>query len=103
TDANLILGRINGRRFLNGNMSLDVAASEAAMADKVGGPLGLGVKEAALGVVRIADAAMSLAVRAVSVNKGVDPRDTTMIAFGGGGPLHACAIAREIFIPQVLI
>ena len=52
------------------------------------------------GIVQIADAAMSLAVRAVSVNKGVDPRDTAMIAFGGAGPLHAVAIAREIFIPQ---
>jgi len=103
TDANLILGRINAKRFLNGNMSLNVGLSEKAMADKVGGPLGLGVREAALGVINIADASMSLAVRAVSVNKGVDPRDTTMIAFGGGGPLHACAIAREIFIPQVLI
>ena len=59
--------------------------------------------EAALGIVQIADAAMSLAVRAVSVNKGVDPRDTAMIAFGGAGPLHAVAIAREIFIPRVIV
>ena len=61
------------------------------------------MKEAALGIAQIADAAMSLSVRAVSVNKGVDPRDTTMIAFGGAGPLHALAIAREIFIPRVVI
>ena len=59
--------------------------------------------EAALGIVQIADAAMSLAVRAVSVKKGVDPRDTAMIAFGGAGPLHAVAIAREIFIPKVIV
>src|SRR6202000_722161 len=63
----------------------------------------LGVYEAALGVATIADAAMSLAVRAVSVNKGVDPRDTAMIAFGGGGPLHGSSVAREIFIPTVII
>ena len=55
--------------------------------------------EAALGIVRIADSAMSLAVRAVSINRGIDPRETTMIAFGGAGPLHAVAIAREISIP----
>ena len=74
-----------------------------AIEARLGAPLGLSVAEAALGVVTIADAAMSLAVRAVSVNKGVDPRDTAMIAFGGAGPLHAVAIAREIFVPKVVI
>jgi N-methylhydantoinase A len=103
TDANLALGRINPRRFLNGGMPLDAAAAEDAIKRKIADPLGLSVREAALGVIRIADAAMSLSVRAVSVNKGVDPRDAAMIAFGGGGPLHAASIAREIFIPQVVI
>jgi N-methylhydantoinase A len=103
TDANLVLGRINPQRFLNGGMKLDVTAAEGAIAATLGGPLGLSVKEGALGIVRIADAAMSLAVRAVSVNKGVDPRDTAMVAFGGAGPLHAVSIAREIFIPTVII
>jgi N-methylhydantoinase A len=103
TDANLVLGRINPKRFLNGNMTLDAAASSRAIKEKIADPLGLSVADAALGIVRIADSAMSLAVRAVSVNKGVDPRDTAMIAFGGGGPLHACAIAREIFVPTVIV
>jgi N-methylhydantoinase A len=103
TDANLVLGRINAERFLNGAMKLDRAAAERALQMKVAGPLRLGVAEAALGIVQIADAAMSLAVRAVSVKKGVDPRDTAMIAFGGAGPLHAAAIAREIFIPKVIV
>jgi N-methylhydantoinase A len=103
TDANLVLGRINAERFLNGAMKLDVKAAERAIEAKVAGPTRLGVKEAALGIVQIADAAMSLAVRAVSVKKGVDPRETAMIAFGGAGPLHAVAIAREIFIPRVII
>ncbi len=102
TDANLLLGRINPERFLNGEMRLNARLSEHAIVT-IGTPLRLNAGEAALGIVRIADAAMSLAVRAVSVNKGVDPRDTVMIAFGGGGPLHACAIAREIFIPRVVI
>jgi N-methylhydantoinase A len=103
TDADLVLGRINGHRFLGGNMHLDMAAAERAIDEKVGKPLGLSTKEAALGVATISDNNMSLSVRAVSVNKGVDPRDTAMIAFGGAGPLHAIAIAREIFIPQVII
>ena len=103
TDANLVLGRINAQRFLNGAMKLDVKASERAIESKVAGPTKLGVTEAALGIVQIADAAMSLAVRAVSVKKGVDPRETAMIAFGGAGPLHAVAIAKEIFIPRVII
>ena len=103
TDADLVLGRINADRFLNGAMRLDRAAAERAVEGKLAGPLGLSVPEAALGIVQIADAAMSLAVRAVSINKGVDPRSTAMIAFGGAGPLHAVAIAREIFIPKVIV
>lgn len=103
TDANLVLGRINAKRFLNGGMPLDIGAARLAIENRIARPLGLTVEEAALGIVRIADSAMSLSVRAVSVNKGVDPRDTAMIAFGGGGPLHAAAIAREIFIPTVIV
>lgn len=103
TDADLVLGRINGERFLNGAMRLDIAAASRALDENVGKPLGLSTMEAALGVATISDANMSLSVRAVSVNKGVDPRETAMIAFGGAGPLHAIAIAREIFIPKVVI
>jgi N-methylhydantoinase A len=103
TDADLILGRLNAARFLNGAMRLDRAAAERAVALRIGAPLRLSVPEAALGVVQIADAAMSLAVRAVSINKGVDPRQSAIIAFGGAGPLHAVAIAREIFIPKVVV
>jgi N-methylhydantoinase A len=103
TDADLLLGRINPKRFLNGGMPLDVEAARNAMQIKIAGPLGLNVAETARGIIKIADAAMSLAVRAVSVNKGVDPRDTALLAFGGAGPLHAVSIAREIFIPTVVV
>ena len=103
TDANLVLGRINPKRFLNGAMALDVGAAERAIKEKIADPLRLSVHDAALGIIRIADSAMSLAVRAVSVNRGVDPRDTALVAFGGGGPLHAGAIAREIFVPRVIV
>src|SRR5208282_3528757 len=68
-----------------------------------GQKLGLDTVAAARGVATIVDSAMSLAVCAVSVKRGVDPRDTTLIAFGGAGPLHAIAIAREISIPKVVI
>jgi N-methylhydantoinase A len=103
TDADLVLGRINPDRFLGGGMKLHVAAARQAVDEKVGKPLGLPAEEAALGITAIADSAMSLAVRAVSVNKGVDPRDTAMIAFGGAGPLHAVNVARQIFIPRVIV
>jgi N-methylhydantoinase A len=102
TDADLLLGRLNGNRFLGGGMKLDGAGAGAALA-KLGGRVGLDATVAALGIATIADGAMSLAVRAVSVNRGVDPRDTALIAFGGAGPLHAVAIAREISIPRVII
>ncbi len=102
TDADLVLGRLNGERFLGGGMRLDRAAADGALRG-VGARLGLATRAAALGVATIVDNAMSLAVRAVSVNRGIDPRDAVMIAFGGAGPLHAVAIAREIAIPQVVI
>jgi N-methylhydantoinase A len=103
TDADLMLGRLNAERFLGGNMRLHRAAAETALQATIGAPLGLATAAAAAGIAAIVDNAMSLAVRAVSVNRGIDPRDTTMIAFGGAGPLHAVAIAREIAIPKVII
>ena len=103
TDANLVLGRLNAGRFLDGGMALDGAAAARSIASHIGEPSGLSTPEAALGVIRIADSAMALAVRAVSVRKGVDPRDTVMIAFGGAGPVHAAALCKEINIPTLVI
>lgn len=103
TDADLILGRINAKRFLDGGMPLAIEAARNAVRNKLAQPLGLSIEDAALGIARIADTTMSLSVRAVSVNKGVDPRDCAMIAFGGAGPLHALSIAREISIPTVVV
>jgi N-methylhydantoinase A len=102
TDADLLLGRLNGDRFLGGQMKLDRALAESAVG-RIGQTLGLGAVATALGITTIADGAMSLMVRAVSVNRGIDPRETTLIAFGGAGPLHAIAVAREISIPRVVI
>jgi N-methylhydantoinase A len=102
TDADLMLGRLNDARFLGGHMRLDRARAEAAIG-AIGQKLGLDAMTAAFGIATIVDSAMSLAVRAVSVKRGIDPRQTTLIAFGGAGPLHAVSIAREISIPTVVI
>ena len=103
TDANLLLGRLNSQRFLGGGMGLDAQLAARSMQVDVCQPLGMTLSGAARGVVQIADAMMSLAVRAVSVERGIDPRDCTLIAFGGAGPLHAVAVAREINIPKVAV
>jgi N-methylhydantoinase A len=103
TDANLVLGRIAADRFLGGTMPLDLAAANRAIEEKLGLPLGLARDTAAAGVVRLADVKMALAVRSITTERGLDPRDYTLVAYGGGGPLHAVAIARELGIPRVII
>ena len=103
TDANLVLGRLDAHNFLGGRMALDLEGAREAIRKRVAEPLGLTIEEAALGIVRIADAKMSLAVREVSVQKGHDPRGFALIASGGAGPLHAVSIARELSLPKVVI
>ena len=84
-------------------MPLDLAAASARHREKLGLPLGLARDTAAAGVVRLADVKMALAVRSITTERGLDPRDYTLVAYGGGGPLHAVAIARELGIPRVII
>jgi N-methylhydantoinase A len=103
TDANLVLGRLSADRFLGGAMPLDAERAVAALRTRVAAPLGLDLAEAAAGVLRIADATMALAVRAVTVERGIDPRDCALVAYGGAGPLHAVAVARELSIPRVVV
>jgi N-methylhydantoinase A len=103
TDANVVLGRISSSRFLGGEMPLDVDAARRGIEGKVAKPLDMTIEEAALGIIRIAVAEMSLAVRAVSVERGFDPRDFALVAFGGAGPVHAGMIARELHIPRVIV
>jgi N-methylhydantoinase A len=103
TDANLVLGRLGSDRFLGGEMQLDLAAARAAIEARIARPLDVSVEVAALGIIKIAIAEMSLAVQSVSVGRGHDPRDFAMIAFGGAGPLHAAEIARELNIPRFVI
>jgi N-methylhydantoinase A len=103
TDANLIVGRIDPEYFLGSGIRLQRDKAADAIAEKVAKPLGLSLEEAALGILTIANFNMSLAVRAVSVEKGYDPRDCALVPSGGGGALHAPAIARELAVPRVII
>ncbi|MFC1869543.1 hydantoinase/oxoprolinase family protein, partial [Thermodesulfobacteriota bacterium] len=103
TDANVVLGRINSENFLGGEMPLNQKKARKAIDEKVASKLNFSVEEAAMGIVQIAVAKMSLAVRGVSVEKGYDPRDFVLVASGGAGPVHALAIARELKIPKVII
>ncbi len=103
TDAHLLLGHLAADRFLAGRMRLDVDAASRAVADHVAAPLGLDVPLAAGGVIAIATAAMANAVRAVTTERGLDPRDFVLVAYGGAGPLHAVDVARELAIATVVI
>ena len=103
TDANLIVGRIDPEYFLGSGIRLQRDKAAAAITNKIAWPLGMSLEEAALGILTIANFNMSLSVRAVSVEKGYDPRDCALVPSGGGGALHAMAIARELSVPRVII
>ena len=98
SDANVLLGRLNPERFRT-----DMAELRAVFAREIGAPLGLGPEAAAEAVLRLGNTHMAGAIRMVSVAQGADPRDFALFAFGGAGPLHATALARELAIPRVLV
>jgi N-methylhydantoinase A len=102
TDANLVLGRLQPDAFLGGAMVLDVAAAGQAVAS-VAGPLGLDVEAAARGIVEIANEHMAQALRVISVQRGVDPRDHVLVSFGGAGGLHVCALAEALGMRRALV
>jgi N-methylhydantoinase A len=103
TDANVVLGRLDPDHFLGGQMKLDAEGARRGIKEQIADPLKLDPIAAAQAIVQIAIAKMSLAVREVSVAKGYDPRDFALVASGGAGPLHVVAIARELFIPTVVV
>jgi N-methylhydantoinase A len=103
TDANLVLGRLGADRFLGGEMQLDLDAAKRALIEKVATPLGLDPIEAAEGILRIATTKMAHVVRWVTTERGLDAADFALVAYGGAGPLHASAVARELAISKVLI
>src|SRR5215212_1691912 len=102
TDANLFLGYLADGTELGGEVTLRRDLSEKALA-ALGEKVGLGAEETALGIVRVADAEMARALRVISVERGLDPRDFALLAFGGAGGMHACTLAEELGMPTVLI
>src|SRR6185437_794669 len=102
TDANLLLGYLGADSPLAGGVELDRDAAERAVAS-LGESLGLSVEDTAAGIVRVAGAEMARAVRVMTVERGIDPRDLALLAFGGAGPLHACAIADELGMRRVVV
>ncbi len=101
TDANLLLGRLDPDSFLGGGVSLDTQRTRALMNEQKG-PLRT-AEEFAAGILRVVETQMEKAIRVISVERGYDPRQFTLVAFGGGGPLHACSLARSLRIRRVLI
>ena len=103
TDANLLLGRLNPENLLSTKNAPSLDAIRGTFDDKIAGPLSIDTDAAAGAVIRVANDRMAGAIRIVSISKGHDPRDFTLFAFGGAGPLHAVALARELGIPRVLV
>jgi N-methylhydantoinase A len=101
TDANLALGRLDTDRFMGGSVTLDRARMLHCM-EAAKGTLA-SVEEFASGILQVVETAMEKAIRVISVERGYDPRDFTLVAFGGGGPLHACSLAHALQVPRVLV
>ena len=101
TDANFLLGRLDAGSFLGGGVHLDRERAARLMHEQKG-PLAT-VEEFAAGMLRVVETEMEKAIRVISVERGYDPREFALVAFGGGGPLHACSLARALHIPTVLI
>src|SRR5262249_37135267 len=102
TDANLVLGRLGAGGLLGGGMRLDLDAATSAI-EPLACALGLSVIDTARGIIAVVNANMASAVRLMTVQRGVDPTALAMLAFGGAGPLHACALARELGIERVVV
>lgn len=102
TDANLVVGRINPNYFLGGEIKVSVELARKAI-QPIADHFKMSVEEAAMGIIRLADANMMNSLKLVSVRRGYDPREFTVVAFGGGGSMHAAALARELHAKKVLV
>ncbi len=103
TDANAVLGRLNPGYILGGRMEMDVEGARRAIKEKIADPLHLTIEEAAMGIIRIVNANMVRGIRVVSVENGYDPREFSLVSFGGAGPIHAVEMARELAMKEVII
>jgi N-methylhydantoinase A len=102
TDANILLGRLDPARFLEGEMKLDASLSKQAL-EQFGARLGYDAQQMAAGIIQLANLQMSAALRRISIERGKDPRDFTLVAYGGNGPLHATELAEEMGITSILV
>ena len=103
TDADLVLGYLNPKALLGGALPVHLGRTRAVLETAIATPLGLSPLEAAAGIVDVVNAGMAAALRIVSVERGHDPREFTLVAFGGAGPVHAARLAEELSIPQVIV
>ena len=103
TDASVVLGYLDPRYFAGGAIGLDVERARDAIRDCIAEPLGLAIEDAAAGIHQVVNAQMAEGVRLVSVRQGYDPREFTLVAMGGAGPLHACALAADLAITRVVV
>ena len=102
TDANLVLGRLQPEHFLGGRLTLDRQRAEGLM-EILAERIGADAETAALGVIRVVNTSMERAIRTISLERGYDPREFTLVPFGGAGPMHSCELAQELRIPRVLV
>ena len=102
SDANLVLGRLDGANFSGGEMTLDRDAAASALA-ALGSDFGMNAEEMAQGVIDIVNAKMADAIRTITIQRGIDPREFSLVAFGGAGPAQAAALAEELEISEVII
>ena len=103
TDALVVLGHLNREALLNGAMPIEAAAAHRAIADAIAGPLDMTPERAAAGIVEVLAAQVAMSMRSVTIEKGYDPRDFILVAYGGAGPTVACPIAAELEIPEICI
>ena len=103
TDASVVLGYIDPASFAGGTLRLDPTLAHAAIETAVATPLGMTVEQAALGIHRVLNAQMAEAIRLVSIGRGIDPRGYALLPLGGGGPMHACALADELGIRSIIV
>ena len=102
TDANMVVGRINPDYFLGGEIKVSIEKARQSM-QEIADHFGMSVQEAAMGVIRLADANMGNALKLVSVRRGYDPREFTLVAFGGGGSMHAAALGRDLRVKRIVV
>ncbi len=103
TDAQVVLGRLDADKMLGGDVPLDPDLAHKAVESKVARPLGLSITEAALGIIKVVNSNMALAIRSNSVARGIDPREFALVPFGGAGPLHGVALAEAISAKEIIV